>query len=138
MNGDPFAREPPAFCLYLLGAFRLERRDDQAGDAPTGDAPMGRLYRLIRLPMRKVESLLAYLVLNPEKHAREKLAALLWGDVPDDRRAIHSAPPSPPSAKRSATTSCWLTAKPSNSIRASPCGLMSASSSNAPIWILVV
>ena len=39
--------------------------------------------------MRKVESLLAYLVLNPEKHAREKLAALLWGDVPDEQ-ARHS------------------------------------------------
>jgi DNA-binding SARP family transcriptional activator len=52
--------------LYLFGRFRLE------------DA-----QRPIPLPTRKVEALLAYLALHPEVHAREKLAALLWGDYPD-------------------------------------------------------
>jgi predicted ATPase/DNA-binding SARP family transcriptional activator len=54
--------------LYLFGSFRLE--DDS---------------HLIRLPTRKVESLLAYLALYPEPHAREKLAALFWGDVSDEQ-----------------------------------------------------
>ena len=40
---------------------------------------------LIRLPTRKAESLLAYLVLYPNAHAREKLAALLWGNVSDEQ-----------------------------------------------------
>src|ERR671927_1501814 len=50
--------------LYVLGHFRLER----AG-------------KVISLLTRKIESLLAYLVLHPEPHSREKLAALFWGDV---------------------------------------------------------
>ncbi len=54
--------------LYLFGSFRMER----AGE-------------LIRLPTRKIESLLAFLVLYPDAHAREKLAALLWGDVSDEQ-----------------------------------------------------
>ncbi len=58
--------------LYLLGSFRVER-----------DA------RTIRLPTRKVESLLAFLILHPEEHAREKLAALFWGDS-SDLHARHS------------------------------------------------
>jgi predicted ATPase/DNA-binding SARP family transcriptional activator len=53
--------------LSLLGSFRLERATDG----------------LIRLPTRKIESLLAFLVLHPEPHSREKLAALLWGEVSD-------------------------------------------------------
>lgn len=52
--------------LYLLGEFRLERDGIR-----------------IQLPRRKVESLLAYLVLHPQVHAREKLAALLWGETGD-------------------------------------------------------
>lgn len=58
--------------LYLLGAFRLE----------IGKQP-------IRLPTRKVESLLAFLALSPQPHTREKLAALLWGDFTDEQ-ARHS------------------------------------------------
>lgn len=38
---------------------------------------------MIPLPTRKVEALLAFLVLYPEEHAREKLASLFWGDFPD-------------------------------------------------------
>jgi predicted ATPase/DNA-binding SARP family transcriptional activator len=64
------------FHLYTLGAFRLERQSQS-----------------IRLPTRKVELLLAYLVLHPEQHSREKIAALLWGDSPDQeaRRSLRVA-----------------------------------------------
>ena len=41
--------------------------------------------RPTRLPTRKVQALLAYLVLHPEAHTREKLAARLWGDSPDEQ-----------------------------------------------------
>lgn len=53
--------------LYLLGTFLLEH------DATP-----------IRLPRRKVEALLAFLVLYPQEHTREQIATLFWGDVPDD------------------------------------------------------
>ncbi|MBI5030656.1 MAG: tetratricopeptide repeat protein [Chloroflexi bacterium] len=58
------------FALYLLGSFQLEMRD-------------GAKKTLIRLPRRKVEILLAHLVLfaDREGHTREKLAALFWGDT---------------------------------------------------------
>jgi non-specific serine/threonine protein kinase len=52
--------------LHLLGTFRIE----QAGN-------------LLHLPTRKAESVLAYLVLHPNSHSREKLAALFWGDSSD-------------------------------------------------------
>ena len=58
--------EAPQLRLYLLGTFRIE----QAGN-------------LIHLPTRKAESLLAYLVLHPTSHSREKLATLFWGDSSD-------------------------------------------------------
>ncbi|MBI5033753.1 MAG: tetratricopeptide repeat protein [Chloroflexi bacterium] len=58
--------------VYLLDSFRIER-DSQ----------------VIQLPTRKIESLLAYLVLHPESHSREKLATLLWGDS-TDQQARHS------------------------------------------------
>jgi DNA-binding SARP family transcriptional activator len=54
--------------LYLFGTFQIERGS-----------------QLIHLLTRKVEILLAYLTLYPEPHAREKLAALFWGDVPDEQ-----------------------------------------------------
>jgi predicted ATPase/DNA-binding SARP family transcriptional activator len=54
--------------IYLLGHFRVECEAES-----------------IQLPTRKTESLLAYLVLNPESHAREKLAALFWGDSSDTK-----------------------------------------------------
>lgn len=56
----------PQIHMYFLGRFRVE----------SGNEP-------IQLSTRKTESLLAYLVLNPESHAREKLAALFWGDSSD-------------------------------------------------------
>lgn len=52
--------------VYLLRPFRVE----QAGS-------------LVHLPTRKAESLLAYLILHPSSHSREKLATLFWGDSPD-------------------------------------------------------
>src|SRR5688500_19716683 len=42
------------------------------------------------LPRRKAQALLAYLALRPgQPQARDKLAALLWGNAPDER-ARHS------------------------------------------------
>lgn len=61
----------PGVQLRLFGPFELTRQG----------AP-------VRLPTRKIESLLAYLVLHPERHSREKLAALLWGDVPDEQARV--------------------------------------------------
>jgi predicted ATPase/DNA-binding SARP family transcriptional activator len=58
------------FRLHLFGAFRLER----------GGLP-------VRLPTRKVESLLAYLALHPPGGTREHLAALLWGEAAPARAA---------------------------------------------------
>ncbi len=66
------SQKSPAYHLQLLGAFRLERRHGNT-----------RAVEIINLPTRKVQSLLAYLALFPEAHAREKLAALLWGDSSD-------------------------------------------------------
>ena len=66
------ATTSPTLCrLYLLGAFRLERA-----------------AQAIHLPTRKHESLLAYLVLHPEAHPREKIAALFWGDVSDEQARL--------------------------------------------------
>jgi predicted ATPase/DNA-binding SARP family transcriptional activator len=58
--------------LHVLGPFELEH----AG-------------RHIHMPRRKVASLLAYLILHPQKHRREELAGLFWGDFPDSE-ALHS------------------------------------------------
>jgi predicted ATPase/DNA-binding SARP family transcriptional activator len=52
--------------VYLFGAFRIEAK-----------------AQLIHLPTRKIESLLAYLILHSGAHSREKLAAMFWGDSPD-------------------------------------------------------
>ena len=52
--------------LRLLGSFRLVRGE-----------------QAIQLATHKSESLLAYLALHPETHAREKLAAIFWGESSD-------------------------------------------------------
>ena len=57
---------PTLLKLYVLGSFRVEGEKGP-----------------ILLPARKVQSLLAYLVLHPGEHAREKLATLFWGDSTD-------------------------------------------------------
>ncbi len=56
----------PLLKLSLLGSFQLEGEKGA-----------------ILLPARKDQLLLAYLVLYPAEHAREKLAALCWGDSSD-------------------------------------------------------
>lgn len=58
--------------VYLLGPLRIER----------DGAPLG-------LPRRKVELLLAYLLLHPEPQTRDHLATLFWGDS-SDAQARHS------------------------------------------------
>ncbi len=67
-----------ALRIYLLGPLRVERGS-----------------QVVHLPRRKVESLLAYLVLNPEAHPRENLATLFWGDSPDAqaRKSLRTALP---------------------------------------------
>lgn len=47
----------------------------------------------VTLPARKTESLLVYLILHPNPHPREQLAALFWGDSSDDdaRRSLRVA-----------------------------------------------
>jgi non-specific serine/threonine protein kinase len=52
--------------MYILRPFCIEQKGN-----------------LIHLPTRKTESLLAYLVLHPDSHSREKLATLFWGDSSD-------------------------------------------------------
>lgn len=58
--------------IYLLGPLRIER----------DGAPLV-------LPRRKVELLLAYLLLHPEPQTRDHLATLFWGDS-SDAQARHS------------------------------------------------
>jgi non-specific serine/threonine protein kinase len=53
--------------VYLFGHLKIEKEQEQ-----------------VDLPTRKEKLLAAYLLLNPGFHSREKLAALFWGDVPDD------------------------------------------------------
>jgi predicted ATPase/DNA-binding SARP family transcriptional activator len=53
-------------CMYLLCPFRIEQKGIS-----------------VHLPTRKTESLLAYLVLHPGFHSREKLATLFWADSSD-------------------------------------------------------
>ena len=57
--------------FFLLGTFRIERNAQS-----------------IVLSTRKVESLLAFLLLHPHPHPREKLATLFWGDTLDDQARI--------------------------------------------------
>ena len=58
--------------IFLLGPLRIER--DGA---------------ILHFPRRKVEALLAYLLLNPQPQTRDALAALFWGESADDK-ARHS------------------------------------------------
>jgi len=50
-----------------------------------GEFDLARGTQPLHLPTRKTELLLAYLALTPGPHGREKLAALLWGDTPDEQ-----------------------------------------------------
>jgi predicted ATPase/DNA-binding SARP family transcriptional activator len=63
-NGVESTSHPVShLCVHLLGTFSIELNNVS-----------------IRLPTRKIETLLAYLILHPGKQTREKLSALLWGD----------------------------------------------------------
>src|SRR5574339_901138 len=55
-------KDSAQFRIYLLGRFQIQQG-----------------AKSIRLPTRKAESLLAYLLLHPTSHGREKVGALLWG-----------------------------------------------------------
>jgi DNA-binding SARP family transcriptional activator len=61
-------RKKHSLDLHLFGKFRIQRGS-----------------RLIRLPTRKLESLLAFLALYPETHSRDKLITLFWGDVAESQ-----------------------------------------------------
>lgn len=72
MNGSsPQSTGAPRVHLHLLGSLEIIRHNEP-----------------IRLPTRKIEALLAYLALHPEAQAREKLAALFWGDVSDQQARV--------------------------------------------------
>lgn len=66
------ATQLPHLRIHLLGPMQIEREGEP-----------------IHLPRRKVESLLAYLLLYPERHGRDQLATLFWGDS-SDAQARHS------------------------------------------------
>lgn len=65
------AQDAPQVRLQLLGSFHLTL-----------------VRQPLTLPTRKIESLFAFLVLHPEPHPREKLAALFWGDVTDEQARV--------------------------------------------------
>lgn len=52
--------------IYFFGRFRVELEGEP-----------------VRLPTRETRLLLAFLALHPESHARERLAARFWPEVPD-------------------------------------------------------
>ena len=72
----PVSVAAPSCRLYLSGGFRLERDGEP-----------------VQLPFRKNEALLAYLALHPQRHSREKIAAVFWGDSTDQdaRRSLRVA-----------------------------------------------
>lgn len=66
MPQKTFTQDPAPLRITLLGRFHIEHH-----------------AQAIQLSTRKTESLLAYLILHPWPHGREKLAALFWGDSSD-------------------------------------------------------
>ncbi len=66
------ASQSVALKFYLLGPLRIERAGER-----------------LHLPRRKVELLIAYLLLHPGRQSREQLATLFWGDA-SDAQARHS------------------------------------------------
>ena len=72
MNGsNPQATTTPRLFLHLFGSFETTLDGEP-----------------IRLPTHKIEALLAFLLLHPEPHAREKVASLFWGDVSDEQARV--------------------------------------------------
>ena len=77
---------------------------------------------LAEFARKKAEALLAFLALHPgQMHARDKLAALLWGDVSDER-ARHSL------------RQVLLTLRQARSIGNAPCGGVIAWMSAKTLW----
>src|SRR5215212_874532 len=70
------SQEPPKVKLFLLGPFELNVKGET-----------------IQLPTRKMEALLAYLVLHPALQSRERIASIFWGDSLDElaRRSLRTA-----------------------------------------------
>src|SRR5215207_1790650 len=62
--------------VFLFGSFELNVRD-----------------RTVHLPTRKMEALFAYLILHRGVQNRERIAALFWGDSPEElaRRSLRTA-----------------------------------------------
>src|SRR5215213_4012224 len=62
--------------VFLLGSFELKVNS-----------------RTVHLPTRKMEALLAYLVLHRNIQNRERIASLFWGDSPEElaRRSLRTA-----------------------------------------------
>jgi len=69
-------QKSPRVKLFLLGPFELNVKGET-----------------IQLPTRKMEALLAYLVLHPTLQSRERIASLFWGDSPNElaRRSLRTA-----------------------------------------------
>lgn len=63
---NPATQATPRIQLYFLGSFEVHSA-----------------HQPIHLPTRKIESLLAYVVLHPEAHARENPAALFLSNFSD-------------------------------------------------------
>jgi predicted ATPase/DNA-binding SARP family transcriptional activator len=93
---DPAPPTLPRIAIKLFGSFEIAREqssDLRTDDQNAADDHPSHLFGTsmgtsLRLPTRKIESLLAYLVLHPETHSREKTAALFWGDVPDAQARV--------------------------------------------------
>src|SRR5574339_165730 len=66
MRRQTTGKDSAQFRIHLLGRFQIQQGAET-----------------IHLPTRKSESLLAYLLLHPTSHGREKLAALFWGESSD-------------------------------------------------------
>jgi predicted ATPase/DNA-binding SARP family transcriptional activator/Tfp pilus assembly protein PilF len=98
--------QPPQLRIHLLGPMQIERDGEQ-----------------IHLPRRKVESLLAYLLLHPERHTRDHLATLLWGDS-SDAQARHSLRTALATVRQQVSADLLLTAR--DHVQLNP---------NFPMWV---
>jgi hypothetical protein len=83
----------PEMRIQLLGRFLI----------PLADAE----ERLIPVPSRRRRALLAYLAMQPEFfETRERLATLLWGDVPDRQVFVRPWWRCAPISRRLTSTRC--------------------------------
>jgi DNA-binding SARP family transcriptional activator len=62
----------------------------------------------LTLPTKKIQALLAYLALPPgREHSRDKLAALLWGDLSQGRARNSSSPSDRPWSRSNQPACAW-------------------------------